>query len=260
VAALSLDGGTLFAEPRQVEPEFREAGRAGRYKKVSASFYAPDAPTNPRPGVWSLRHVGFMGAQPPAVKGLGDACFGEAEDVSAEFVEFLERDMADEKEKKETAEFAERQKELDTRAAGLAEQERQLDARALDLRRKECVAFCEALGRDGRLGPAQQGGAVNFMLSLTDAATVEFAEGRKQTSLAWFQEFLSALPKQVDFGETKPEPEASDAAPTARFVCAPGYTVSPEGARLHAQTVAFMEAHPNTSYIDAAKAVERGSK
>ena len=44
--------------------------RAGRFKKVSASFYTPDSPHNPVPGVYYLRHVGFLGAQPPAVKGL----------------------------------------------------------------------------------------------------------------------------------------------------------------------------------------------
>ena len=43
--------------PRQVDPAFAEAVAAGRYKKVSASFYQPNSPHNPVPGVYYLRHV-----------------------------------------------------------------------------------------------------------------------------------------------------------------------------------------------------------
>ena len=70
VGGLTADGGGLFATPRQLDPAFAEMVRAGRFKKVSASFYTPDSPHNPVPGVYYLRHVGFLGAQPPAVKGL----------------------------------------------------------------------------------------------------------------------------------------------------------------------------------------------
>ncbi len=70
VGGLTADEGGLFATPRQLDPAFAEMVRAGRFKKVSASFYTPDSPHNPVPGVYYLRHVGFLGAQPPAVKGL----------------------------------------------------------------------------------------------------------------------------------------------------------------------------------------------
>ena len=89
IGSLTLAGRELLATPRQVNPEFAEAVNAGRFKKVSASFYRPDAPHNPLPGVYYLRHVGFLGAQPPAVKGLGDARFADGEDgvVTIEFGE-----------------------------------------------------------------------------------------------------------------------------------------------------------------------------
>ena len=70
VGGLTADEGGLFATPRQLDPAFAEMVRAGRFKKVSASFYTPDSRHNPVPGVYYLRHVGFLGAQPPAVKGL----------------------------------------------------------------------------------------------------------------------------------------------------------------------------------------------
>lgn len=86
VRALSINpAGHIDAEPHQVDPAFAEMVSAGRFKRVSASFYAPDAPANPRPGVYYLRHVGFLGAQPPAVKGLRTPEFAGSEAGVVEF-------------------------------------------------------------------------------------------------------------------------------------------------------------------------------
>jgi len=57
----------LYARFADVVPEFEAAVKAGSYKKRSASFY-PDG---------RLRHVGFLGAMPPAVKGLKNIAFGD---------------------------------------------------------------------------------------------------------------------------------------------------------------------------------------
>jgi hypothetical protein len=81
------DDGVLRMNAKQVEPQFAELVEAGRYKKRSASFYLPDDPSNPKPGVLYLRHVGWLGAEPPAVKGLADVQFSEG-DGSAEFSEW----------------------------------------------------------------------------------------------------------------------------------------------------------------------------
>lgn len=87
IKSLSFADGSLHAMPDQVDPEFSELVSAGRYKKRSASFYLPDSPTNPKPGTLYLRHVGFLGAQPPAVKGLKDVAFSEGEEGIVEFYE-----------------------------------------------------------------------------------------------------------------------------------------------------------------------------
>jgi hypothetical protein len=86
VGQLSFAEGALVVEPQQVDPDFAEMVQKGRFKKRSASFYAPDAKTNPVPGVYYLRHVGFLGAQPPAVKGLKDVAFAD-DDGCVEFEE-----------------------------------------------------------------------------------------------------------------------------------------------------------------------------
>ena len=88
VGSLKAEGNSLLADFAQMDAAFAEQVRQGRYKKVSASFYQPDAPANPAPGKWSLRHVGFLGAHPPAIKGLKPIEFNETE---AGVVEFGER-------------------------------------------------------------------------------------------------------------------------------------------------------------------------
>lgn len=79
--------GEVDAIPHQVDASFQEMAQAGRFKKRSASWYLPDAPANPKPGTLYLRHVGFLGAQPPAVKGLRDVSFADSEAGVVEFAD-----------------------------------------------------------------------------------------------------------------------------------------------------------------------------
>ncbi len=88
VKSLAYSDGILAADPHQVDPEFAELVNSGKFKKVSASFYTPDSPSNPVPGKYYLRHVGFLGAQPPAVKGLKSASFKDSEEGIVEFADW----------------------------------------------------------------------------------------------------------------------------------------------------------------------------
>lgn len=81
VKSLGLAGDKLVATPHQIDPAFAELVNAGRFKRVSATFYPPDSTANPKPGVYYLKHVGFLGATPPAIKGLKSVSFAEDEDV-----------------------------------------------------------------------------------------------------------------------------------------------------------------------------------
>jgi hypothetical protein len=71
----------LLAKFRDVVPQFEEMVRTKRFKKRSAAFY-PDG---------RLRHVGFLGAVPPAVKGLADIAFADDDLVEFEFDEKVEK-------------------------------------------------------------------------------------------------------------------------------------------------------------------------
>ncbi len=87
VEGLKKQGDILLAKFKQVQPAFADMVKQGLFKKRSAAFY-PDG---------SLRHVGFLGAMPPAVKGLSDVAFTEADAVTFEFAEdnWRMRDIAD---------------------------------------------------------------------------------------------------------------------------------------------------------------------
>ncbi|MDA8449831.1 peptidase [Acidovorax sp. GBBC 3332] len=88
VASASTSGEDLEAVPQQVDPAFAELVDKGRYKKISTSFYAPDSAANPVPGVWYIKHVGFLGAKPPAVKGLRAVAFAQGEEGVVEFADW----------------------------------------------------------------------------------------------------------------------------------------------------------------------------
>ena len=75
VEGLKKQGDMLLAKFKQIEPSFADMVKRGLFKKRSAAFY-PDG---------SLRHVGFLGAKPPAVKGLPDVAFVEVDAMTFEF-------------------------------------------------------------------------------------------------------------------------------------------------------------------------------
>lgn len=81
----------LYATVGEIDPAFSEAVKAGRYKKVSLSFFRPDDAANPVPGQWYPRHIGFLGAAAPAVAGLKNVQFSAAATPATFSAEFGER-------------------------------------------------------------------------------------------------------------------------------------------------------------------------
>jgi hypothetical protein len=75
---LKKQGDLLLAKFKQVEPSFADMVKRGLFKKRSAAFY-PDG---------SLRHIGFLGAMPPAIKGLPDVAFAEADALTFDFSDY----------------------------------------------------------------------------------------------------------------------------------------------------------------------------
>lgn len=65
VSGIKRVGNDLYLKYRDVSSQFKELVEQGLYKKKSIAVY-PDG---------SLRHVGYLGAMPPAIKGLPDFQF-----------------------------------------------------------------------------------------------------------------------------------------------------------------------------------------
>lgn len=220
VDAIRVEGDVLQVQFADVDAEFERMVREAKFKKRSASFYL-DAQTAPGGRAPSLRHVGFLGAQPPAVKGLREIHFNEGETLTFESITFSEGESMDEKEMKKTisesvkeffadlfgkerdggtqAAFSEEEVDRRVNAAVAAieakftEKFTTLETANEELQRKveqqtglttrgEIVSFCESLGKSKCPPAFIKLGVVEFMESL--AATPD----RKVTVITFSEE------------------------------------------------------------------------
>ena len=247
----------LLARFRQVVPEFAALVEKGVYKKRSASFY-PDG---------RLRHVGFLGGAPPAVKGLADIGFGDDDravmfefsgggaeaanlnrggeimDKFKEFIEFLKFWRTEGKEifqddgkqfteadltaREEAAKKAAAEETRKIVTSEFAEKAREASK---SRRREDIAAFCEAKIKEGDFLPAWvKMGTKVFMESLSEDETIQFVEGDsgRKSQDAWFKEFLREIAKVVEFKEI-----ATWAAGDAAF---PGRDLDEAGKRIAAR-------------------------
>lgn len=229
--------GALAITPHQVEPQFAEMVQAGRFKKRSASFYPPQAPNNPTPGKWYLRHVAFLGAQPPAVAGLKDIQFSEGDATGA--VNFSETvttpqepdDMS--KELQDQLDAANAKLAAETTARTKAEAEAAAHKQAATTAKEQAASFAEKARTDrkagfvsfaeaqvtaGRLLPKDKDMAVATLDALADAQPVEFSEGdatRKVSPAQWLQDLITNAKPAVSFGEFAPGNTGGQAQPGA---------------------------------------------
>lgn len=206
VESLKRDGKSLWGKFKQVLPEFAEAVAQGSYKKRSIALY-PDM---------TLRHVGFLGAQPPAIKGLKDIAFASGDEcITIEFSESTE--VGDDKDEQikalqaqlETSKqneaaletkFAEASASVLTKEEAANKLKIELDAIRNETRGKEREVFVDALIAQGKLTPAMRQMAID-VISICDAVGMwTFAEGESSASEK-VEEFLSSLPKVITFGE-----------------------------------------------------------
>lgn len=210
VESLKKESGSLFAKFKQVVPEFAEAIESGLWKKRSIALY-PDM---------SLRHVGFLGAMPPAIKGLadiqfasGDECmtieFSETEpegtDLDAKIKE-LEAQLAASKQNEANleAKFAEASGTALSAEEARKKLETELAAIRNETRSKEREVFIDTIIAQGKLTPAMRQGAIDFLAIADAVGMYTFAEG-EASATEKVQSFLSSLPKVIAFGETSTE-------------------------------------------------------
>ncbi|GAB0056745.1 hypothetical protein SIID45300_01057 [Candidatus Magnetaquicoccaceae bacterium FCR-1] len=267
VTGLVVRNGQLLATPGQVDPQFAEAVNAGRYKKLSAAFYTPHAPTNPVPGIFYLRHVGFLGGQPPSLKGLGDAAFADQGDgvITVEFSESPStKESVSMSDQDKTpippapeSDHAEKEKKLREEEVAFAERVRKFDEQEAAARAREDAAFAERMVKEGRVLPGEKSGVLTLLGVLgAGSDIVRFAEGDKTVQAApkdLYRQFLEQLAPRIHFGEHARELPFEG---ISMVDLPPGYRVDPGRKALHQQALAYAEKH-GVDFLVAACAVER---
>lgn len=220
VKGLRATASVLLMDAHQVEPQFAEMTQAGRFKKRSASFYPPNSPHNPKPGQWYLRHVAFLGAQPPAVAGLKDIQFSDGD--GGDVVNFSETVTTQEQDDMKTIEQL--QAELDAEKAArlkadadAAEANKKAEAAITQAasfaetakaeRKAKLVSFAEAQVQAGRVLPKDKDMLVSTLDALADVAPVQFSEGTTTRTVnhgQWLQDLIAGGKPVVQFGEFAP--------------------------------------------------------
>jgi hypothetical protein len=260
VDRLAVRGDLLLAKERQVDPQFNEMRQAGRYKKRSASFY-----TGADGKISGLRHVGYLGAMPPEVKGLQDVQF---DDNGRKFIEVdfgeeeeqMEKSIADQVKEyfagllgvgtpktfseadvtalvtsavntAVTAAVEPLKAQLATQTASFAERSGKLAEAELKTKAQEAIA---RLKQKGKWVPAfsKMGAELLFAELAGLSNTVEFGEGDAKKTLSPLQvleNFMEGLPAVVPTG-TRFTPQAADHATTVDY----GEKANPNSVQLHA--------------------------
>lgn len=256
VEALKREGEKLLAKIKPTAKEFVEWVRKGLYKKVSISLY-PDM---------RLRHVGFLGAVPPAVKGLSPVGFGDGEGAFlietpagvSKFIDDEGEGVMDEIKEHVAAssaekDFLERIEELEAKLrekedeAKEAEEARRravselMRARQRE-KRLEFREFLVSHAAMGRLTPAQE----KIVLKIAQAlAGAQFEEGN-QGAEELLKALVCSLPRQVAFGEFATRKKAGRVEDTAevRERLIAEYLASNKGATFREAVLAVSAKHP----------------
>ena len=226
VDKLKIEAGKLYAAFKQVQPEFEEAVKKGLFKTRSISL-TPDL---------ILRHVAFLGAQPPAIKGMEQFCFNSDENLTViEFSENNPEDMGNgdnnsavnaeplgegvlnspphfneerkgikmQDKEKQDAEFAELKNAAALKDAKIAELEQVIAENKKAAQKKEFEEFCESAVTEGRILPAQKDTVLDILFANSDTS-INFDDGTSKSSNEVFMDFVKSI-KQIDFSEIAQE-------------------------------------------------------
>lgn len=225
VEALKREGDKVLAKFKDVVPEFAEMVNKGLFKKRSVSIY-PDG---------SLRHVAWLGAKPPAIKGLRDFTFNDNEaDLDGIFAysELPANVMFQEDKDMPTVEELQAKLEAEQKARSAAEakvgtletENKQLNAQFSEAqtaaKKAKINSFIEDGIKAGKILPAwKEKGLAEFMMAL-DSQDQEYqfneADG-KQTQLGFFQNFINSFAEHGLFKDMTANHKNKEAGKAADF-------------------------------------------
>jgi hypothetical protein len=218
VKKLFRQGKKLFAEIDFI-PEFAESIKRGLFKKRSIALN-PDG---------TLKHVGVLGAAPPAVKGMANIKFnGEDKSTLIEFSteQQKEIDMTDEEKNSLEAKIKEQEtmitqysEQIKKQADVIVSFETKAKEAEKTARNVEYSAFCDKMVTEGKLLPANKDGVIAYMESQHNAKVVEFSENGKtitKTPNQLYMESIDKLPAHALFSEAAKKAESGNSKDVTR--------------------------------------------
>ncbi len=235
VSSLKVEGGKLLADADQVELQFAEMVKAGRFKKVSITLFSPRAQGNPTPGKYYLKHVGFLGAAAPAVPGLKPVSLSADDNETITLAGDISFSQGD---------------ELDAMAR-ISELEAQLA-------NKEAENFVEEMIDQGRILPCNKEGVISFMENLSGTEEFSFSEGGeivKKPGTEWFENYIRSNPAIVCFSEISGGRSPFNSEISATSNLPKNYAVDQNSLELHNKALQFADAN-NCDYRTAVLAIE----
>lgn len=221
VKGLRVEGDKLIGDIGDVVSSFADAVRKRVFSKVSVQVWPRGSKASPRPDVPYLKHVGFLGAAAPAVKGLRPVSFSDGDQDGCTTIE---ADIPDPSIQPPTEiSMSEANQEMDAelkaRADKLAEAEAKLAAdkarHEADVqsfaesqaaaRKADALSFAEGLVADGKLAPAGKD-QVAYLHELLAADDVQsFGEGDDaQPAYAVFRSLFDGANPVISLGEAAP--------------------------------------------------------
>lgn len=245
VEFLDRVGDRLFASVAAVSEKVTQAVQSGMFRNVSIALYADNL----------LRHVGLLGAAPPAVKGLAPVEFGENREWTewemAEKKTTEGKDMP-EKEAKAGGETApDKTETILQKNAVLAQENEKLKKELADMKKKagekEFNARLEKLISEGKVLPGEKEYLEEEYRMLAGAQSgTEFSEGEKP--------WTERLAARLDGRPVLIEPQGKQFASADR---AADMSPADNTDRLARE---FMEKHPGISYESAVRTVLYGGE
>ena len=188
VDKLKREGNKLFASFKEVSNEFSQWVNKGLYKNRSISLAEGNV----------LKHIGWLGAEPPAIKGLENYQFSEDENL--QIIEIAKQVENATSNKTETSDFSEMKKTIDDKNAEINRLKQELETERTQKRKAEHLQFSEQLIKDGKISPAQKNNVLDLLEVAATFGTFDFSEGEEKSVEKRFKEFLNTC-KVIDFSE-----------------------------------------------------------
>lgn len=251
VEELKREGSNLVAKIKPTVQEFIDWIKNGLYKKISIALYGDN----------TLRHIGFLGGTPPAIKGLKMPEFtdGDFSEYELEIVVKKEEKKIEKKtevkkmeiDEKAFKELEEKVKTLEAQSKSYEDAIKDKDTKIIELgnrtsetqaklRKAEHEKIVDGLIGEGKLFPVHKDRTLKNLELYYQEGNQEFAEKGTRTEFEAYKEELSKQEKLIEFKEIATKGKAKES-----------------GGDWEKKIDEYMEKNKGVSYADAMKVVSK---